>query len=139
MSGASNTWTARFLVQLDKDTQKTFDVEVHNDWAPLGAKRFLDLINVNYYDNCRIYRVIPGFIIQWGIAHSPDLYSKWGDNKIKDDKRKSSTPSNLRGKYVEQGIQLRVNSRVYVVCYFWCRRKRESSICELKRWECSAG
>lgn len=55
-----------------------------------SRRRFLDLIDAKYFDECRIYRVIPGFIHQWGIPKSPTEYKKWGDNKIKDDPVKVS-------------------------------------------------
>uniref|UniRef100_A0A7S2DKH9 Peptidyl-prolyl cis-trans isomerase n=1 Tax=Haptolina brevifila TaxID=156173 RepID=A0A7S2DKH9_9EUKA len=82
-------------MQVVVDPSKPEDVEeialtVHKEWAPLGAQRFLDLIDAKYYDDCRIYRVIPGFICQWGIPADPAQYSKWGDNKIKDDPVKIS-------------------------------------------------
>ena len=41
--------------------------EVHEEWAPLGARRFVELVAAGYYDEARVYRVIPGFIAQWGI------------------------------------------------------------------------
>ena len=53
-------------------------------------RRFLDLVEAKYFDNMRIYRVIPGFIHQWGIPADPAEYKKWGDNKIKDDPVKVS-------------------------------------------------
>ena len=99
MSATAKAWSARFVVQVDKTTQKEFVIEVHEDWAPLGAKRFKDLMLDHFFDDCRIYRVIPGFVIQWGIPASPQLYTRWGENKIKDDKRTGQTPSNLRGKF----------------------------------------
>ena len=57
--------------------------------------RFLQLVDEKYYDECRIYRVIPGFICQWGIPADPAQFRKWGENKIKDDPVKTS---NTRGK-----------------------------------------
>ena len=72
------------------DDVSQIEVEVHPEWAPLGAKRFLDLIDAKYYDEARIYRVIPNFIAQWGIPASPAEYQKWGENKIKDDPCKIS-------------------------------------------------
>ena len=61
---------------------------VHSEWAPLGAKRFLDLIDAKYYDDARI-RVIPTSA-QWGVPADPKEWPKWGDNKIKDDPVKTS-------------------------------------------------
>ena len=86
-----------FEIVLDPSSPEAvseIEVEVHPDWAPIGAKRFMDLIEANYYNECRIYRVIPGFICQWGIPADPREWPKWGDNKIKDDPVKVS---NTRG------------------------------------------
>jgi cyclophilin family peptidyl-prolyl cis-trans isomerase len=88
----------RLEVVLDpsRPDPQVIELEVHPDWAPLGAQRFLQLVDCNYYTECRIYRVIPGFICQWGIPASPTEYKKWGDNKIKDDPRKAGI-GNTRG------------------------------------------
>jgi len=61
------------------------DIEVHPEWAPLGAARFLDLVDDRYFDECRLYRMVPDFIVQWGIPSKPELWNKWGMNKIQDD------------------------------------------------------
>ena len=84
-------------VVLDPSTEAVseIEVEVHPEWAPLGAARFLQLVDEKYYDECRIYRVIPGFICQWGIPADPAQFRKWGENKINDDPVKTS---NTRGK-----------------------------------------
>jgi len=77
-----------FKIVLDPkkpDALSEIEVEVHPEWAPLGAERFLKLIAEKYYDEARIYRVIPNFIAQWGIPANPAEYQKWGENKIKDD------------------------------------------------------
>ena len=47
-------------------------------------------MEANYFNDCRLYRVVPGFIIQWGIPATPSEYMKWGDNKIQDDPVKVS-------------------------------------------------
>ena len=60
-------------------------IEIHPEWAPLGAERFMQLLDAHYFDECRLYRVIPDFIIQWGIPQSPALYRQFGDKKIVDD------------------------------------------------------
>lgn len=68
----------------------SFEVEAHPEWAPLGAQRFKDLVLAGYFTDCRVHRVVPGFIVQWGIPGDPVLYRKWGENKIKDDPVKIS-------------------------------------------------
>ena len=67
------------------------------EWSVCALRRrFLELIDANYYDECYVYRVIPGFICQWGVPASPAEWQKWGANKIKDDPVKvSNTPGTL--------------------------------------------
>mmetsp|Transcript_36846 Transcript_36846/g.83387 ORF Transcript_36846/g.83387 Transcript_36846/m.83387 type:complete len:177 (-) Transcript_36846:24-554(-) len=62
-----------------------FEIEVHPEWAPLGEKRFKELVEAGYFTDCRVHRAVPGFIVQWGIPSDPQLYLKYGENKIKDD------------------------------------------------------
>lgn len=71
-----------------------FTVEVQRKWAPLGADRFHELVKAGFYDECRFFRVVPGFVVQWGINGDPAVYTKWKDREIKDDK---VTESNLKG------------------------------------------
>jgi peptidyl-prolyl cis-trans isomerase A (cyclophilin A) len=77
------------------DTSKgTFVVEVHRDWAPNGADRFYNLVKNGYYTDARFFRVISGFMVQFGINGDPKLNSVWRDANIKDDPVKAS---NKRG------------------------------------------
>ena len=71
-------------------TESSIDIEIHPEWAPLGAERFMALIDANYFDGCPLYRYIPGFIVQWGIPTDPKAWDQWGLNKIKDDPVKKS-------------------------------------------------
>src|SRR5215472_8896208 len=69
---APETYKAKF------DTSKgVFVVEVHRDWAPKGADRFYNLVKHGYYDNCRFFRVIPNFMVQFGINGDPELNKVW--------------------------------------------------------------
>lgn len=61
-----------------------FVVEVHPDWAPVGANRFEELLKAKYYNGARFFRVVPNFVIQFGLAASPAMTKKW-DKAIKDD------------------------------------------------------
>jgi peptidyl-prolyl cis-trans isomerase A (cyclophilin A) len=77
------------------DTSKgTFVIEVHRDWAPLGADRFYNLVKNGFYDDVRFFRVIPGFMAQFGIHGNPTVASAWRPAQIKDDPVKQS---NKRG------------------------------------------
>jgi peptidyl-prolyl cis-trans isomerase A (cyclophilin A) len=71
-----------------------FTVEVHREWAPNGADRFHQLIESGYYDECRFFRVVPGFMVQWGINGDPEIQKNWVKATIKDD---PVTKSNTRG------------------------------------------
>ncbi len=42
-------------------------------------------MQAGYFKDCRFHRVVPDFIVQWGIPADPAAYLKWGENKIKDD------------------------------------------------------
>jgi len=76
------------------NTTQEVMIDVHEDWAPLGAKRFLELVDDQYMDGCKMYRVVPGFMVQWGINGDLNKYNKWYAQKIKDDPVKKS---NTRG------------------------------------------
>jgi cyclophilin family peptidyl-prolyl cis-trans isomerase len=65
-------------------TAGPFLVEVHPDWAPLGARRFRELIEDRYYDNTAFFRVVPNFVVQFGLAAEPGKTAKW-NRQFKDD------------------------------------------------------
>lgn len=71
-----------------------FTLEVNRSWAPLGADRFYGLCRRHFYDNARFFRVIPGFVVQFGISGDPAVSRQWRDTKIPDD---PVTVSNRRG------------------------------------------
>jgi len=70
-----------------------FVVEVNRDQAPNGADRFYNLVKAKYFDGSRFYRVVPGFMVQWGAAADPKNSQKW-DQGIPDDPVKTT---NARG------------------------------------------
>jgi peptidyl-prolyl cis-trans isomerase A (cyclophilin A) len=77
------------------DTSKgAFTVEVHRDWAPNGADRFYNLVKNGFYDDARFFRVVPDFMVQWGIPGDPKIAGAWREASIKDDPVKQS---NKRG------------------------------------------
>ncbi|MCR9198630.1 MAG: peptidylprolyl isomerase [Planctomycetaceae bacterium] len=65
-------------------TAGTFQIEVHRDWAPYGADRFYKLIKDGFYKDAAFFRVMKGFMVQWGIAARPGMTQKW-DDPIPDD------------------------------------------------------
>ena len=62
-----------------------FTVEVHRDWAPNGADRFYELVKSGFFDQNRFFRVVPNFVVQWGIHGDPAVQAKWRDKTIPDD------------------------------------------------------
>ena len=65
-----------------------FEVEVNADWAPNGADRFYNLVKNGYYDGCRFFRVVPGFMVQFGINGDPAIQRNWEPATIPDDRVK---------------------------------------------------
>ena len=59
-------------------------LEIIRDWSPKGADRFYQLVTDNYYDCAAFFRVVPNFVVQFGIASDPPETRKW-DTRIPDD------------------------------------------------------
>lgn len=76
-------------------SQGKFVIAVHREWAPLGAERFLALVESGYYDDARFHRVVPDFIVQWGLAGDPARTAEWMNAYIPDD---PVVASNARGR-----------------------------------------
>jgi peptidyl-prolyl cis-trans isomerase A (cyclophilin A) len=69
-------------------------VDVYRDWAPHGADRFYNLAVNKYFDGTRFFRIVPDFIVQWGIHGDPEVSAVWREAPIEDDE---VTQSNKRG------------------------------------------
>ena len=86
---APATYKAKF------DTSKgSFVIQVTRAWAPNGADRFYNLVKNGYFDDGRFFRVVSGFMVQFGLNADPALNAKWRVARIPDD---SVTQSNTRG------------------------------------------
>jgi peptidyl-prolyl cis-trans isomerase A (cyclophilin A) len=68
-------------------------IDVDRHLAPKGAQHFYELVKAKYFDGARFYRVVPGFVVQWGAAADPAVTKKW-DVTIPDD---PVNASNTRG------------------------------------------
>jgi Peptidyl-prolyl cis-trans isomerase (rotamase) - cyclophilin family len=86
---ARDVYRARFAT-----SKGDFVIEIHRDWAPLGADRFFNLVKYGYYNDTRFFRVVRGFMAQIGIHGKPDLNAIWREQRIADD---PVMKSNLRG------------------------------------------
>jgi peptidyl-prolyl cis-trans isomerase A (cyclophilin A) len=81
-------------------------VEVTRDWAPHGADHFYELVRTGFYDGVRFFRVLPNFVIQFGISGDPSSTRLWSTLAIPDDPVKES---NRKGTltYAKRGPQSR--------------------------------
>jgi peptidyl-prolyl cis-trans isomerase A (cyclophilin A) len=86
---APATFKARF-----ETTRGAFVIEVHREWAPAGADRFYNLVRNGFYDDVRFFRVLKGFMAQFGIHGDPRVAAAWRGASIPDDPVKAS---NTRG------------------------------------------
>jgi len=72
-----------------------FVITVHKAWAPNGADRFYNLVKNGFYDDTRFFRVVPNFMVQFGINGDPAIASSWQNANLKDDP--SGKQSNKKG------------------------------------------
>ena len=72
----------------------TFVVQVTRAWAPKGADRFYNLVKHGYYNDGRFFRVVPNFMVQFGINGDPKVQEVWREATIADE---PVTQSNKRG------------------------------------------
>lgn len=86
---APATFKAKF-----ETSKGAFVVQVTRAWAPRGADRFYNLVKNGFYDDLRFFRVVPDFMVQFGINGNPAVQSHWRGANIPDDR---VTQSNKRG------------------------------------------
>jgi peptidyl-prolyl cis-trans isomerase A (cyclophilin A) len=66
-------------------TNGEFTVECTKKWAPLGVERFYQLVREGFFDNAGFFRVVPNFVVQFGLAADPQVTAKWRTKTLKDD------------------------------------------------------
>jgi len=71
-----------------------FTIHVTRVWAPNGADRFYNLVRHHFYDGASFFRVLSGFMAQFGLSAYPEVSSVWETANIKDD---PVTQHNVRG------------------------------------------
>lgn len=86
---APDTYQVKF-----ETTRGDFTVTVHHDWSPSGADRFYNLVKHHYYDGARFFRVLPNFVVQFGMSAYPPVTAAWDKATINDD---PVTQKNKRG------------------------------------------
>lgn len=89
---APDQFQARF-----ETTRGDFTLEIRREWAPKGADRFYNLVEIGYFDEVAFFRVIDGFVAQFGLSGNPQINAAWREARIADDPVRSS---NERGTVV---------------------------------------
>jgi peptidyl-prolyl cis-trans isomerase A (cyclophilin A) len=69
-------------------------IQLHRDWAPIGVDRFHELVRNDFFNEARFFRVLPGFVAQFGMPADPQVAQAWADRNLQDDPVKQS---NRRG------------------------------------------
>jgi peptidyl-prolyl cis-trans isomerase A (cyclophilin A) len=78
--------TAPEVFQVNLDTSKgPVVIEVHRDWAPIGADHFYSLVKTGFYDGDRFFRVVRDFVVQFGINGDPSVNRLWSNANLPDD------------------------------------------------------
>jgi peptidyl-prolyl cis-trans isomerase A (cyclophilin A) len=82
------------------------DIQLHRDWAPIGADRFYNLAKGGFYDDSRVYRVVAGFMAQFGLNADPYVSQAWKSQYLVDD---PVVESNTRGRvaFAKGGLHTR--------------------------------
>lgn len=70
------------------------EVTFHRSWSPLAVDRAYTLLSNGFYAGARIYRVEPGFVVQWGFSGDPVADSLWKEHSLADE---PVVESNVRG------------------------------------------
>jgi peptidyl-prolyl cis-trans isomerase A (cyclophilin A) len=84
---------AEYKVNLDT-SRGPIVIQVHRDWAPLAADRFYNLVKNGFYDDVRFFRVVPNFMVQFGMHGNPAITKAWSGTTLKDEPTKQT---NKRG------------------------------------------
>jgi peptidyl-prolyl cis-trans isomerase A (cyclophilin A) len=93
-AGLTEQAPATYKAAFDTTAGK-FVIEVRRAWAPKGADRFYNLVKNGFFDEARFFRVVPNFMVQFGISGDPAIAAKWMNANIPDDP--ASGHSNTKG------------------------------------------
>lgn len=88
-------------------TKGAFVGEFHREWAPRGVDRFYNLVELGYYEDIAFFRVIDGFMAQFGLHGQPEVNEAWSEATIEDDPVEKS---NKKG-YITFAKRKQPNSR----------------------------
>lgn len=105
---APDYFQARF-----ETTRGVFDIEARREWSPEGVDRLYQLITSNFYTDIAIFRVVPDFVVQFGINTDSTLNSQWKAYPVNDEPvvktNEKGTISFARGGAKSRSTQIFVN------------------------------
>ena len=85
----------------------SFTIETHRSWAPNGVARFHELVDIGFYNDARFFRVLSGFVAQFGMNGTPATNAMWSTRTFPDD---PVVESNKRG-FISYAQTSELNSR----------------------------
>jgi peptidyl-prolyl cis-trans isomerase A (cyclophilin A) len=92
-----------------------FTLDIVRAWSPAGVDRFYNLVRVGFFDDCRFFRIVPGFVAQFGMHGNPDVQQVWSTANIPDEPVKESNKpgyiSYAKGGPNSRSTQLFINLR----------------------------
>ena len=86
---ANATAPAKFQAKFET-TAGDFIIDCTRDWAPHGVDRFYNLVKIGFLDDIALFRVVPGFVVQWGIHANPEVSKHWRNANLEVDKVKET-------------------------------------------------
>lgn len=105
---APETYKVKFTT-----TKGDIVIEVTRAWAPIGADRFYNLVKNGFFTDVEFFRVVPDFVVQFGINGNPKIAAAWSNANINDD---PVVQSNLRGyiTYAKTGAPNSRSTQVFI-------------------------
>jgi cyclophilin family peptidyl-prolyl cis-trans isomerase len=88
-------------------------IEVHRDWAPVGADHFYAMVQTGFYDGVRFFRIVRNYVVQFGINGDPKTNRLWSnislpDDPVKEHNRKGTVSYAMSGPHTRR-TQLFIN------------------------------
>jgi peptidyl-prolyl cis-trans isomerase A (cyclophilin A) len=102
-----------FKVQMTT-TKGKVTFEIYRDWAPNGVDRFYNLVKIGFFEDISLFRVVPGFVVQFGIHGDPRVAKKWQNanlppDEVKETNAKGTLTYAMAGRPDTRSTQLFVN------------------------------
>ena len=90
-------YTVKFEVALTPERRDSFLVTVREAKSPIAARRFKELVNSNFFTGCPFYRVMPGFLVQFGLSGNVTLQRHWDRQVLQEERAIEHKDWNMRG------------------------------------------